>query len=114
MKITIDTQADTYEDIKKVLYILTDILQKKGESLNSSLGGLPGSSFAESKPVDSATMMGMFGDEQPTNAMNPANSIAGSASPAVPDTPPDFSSFLNLAKDAQKKVPGAKSMIEVY
>ena len=29
MKITIDTQHDTHEDIKKVLHILSNILEKK-------------------------------------------------------------------------------------
>ncbi|MBI2665165.1 hypothetical protein HYX12_00920, partial [Candidatus Woesearchaeota archaeon] len=77
MKITIDTQQDTYEDIKKVLHILTNILDRKGSP----------ETVQENTGVDTTNMMNMFSD--------------GSATPK--DTPPDFSSFLNLAKQQEKK-----------
>lgn len=88
MKITIDTQADTYEDIRKVLHILTNILQQKGENPVSNDG---------QPPTDTSNLMNMFGD-------NPQD---------VPNTPPDFSGFLNLAnKPVEKKVEPAR--VEVY
>lgn len=78
MKITIDTQVDTHEDIRKILQILTGILEKK--EINQT--------------ADTTSMMGIFND-------NPVNDSAAEKSP---DTPPDFSAFLNLAsKKAEKK-----------
>ncbi len=58
MKLTIDTQHDTFEDIQKVLHILTGILEQKG--INPS-----------SPAVDSTPLMGMFDTpQQPDKAPN--------------------------------------------
>ncbi len=74
MKITIDTKEDKIEDIHKVLQILTHILQNKDLS-NSSQSS-----------TDTSSMMNMFGDDSSSNQ---------------PDKAPDFSSFLNLTKNAK-------------
>lgn len=50
MKITIDTQVDTYEDVQKVVHILTQILERKGETVSRG------------ESVDTTNLMGMFGD----------------------------------------------------
>ena len=80
MKLTIDTQADTFEDIKKVMHILSGIIERK------EIGGMSSNYAGESKPTDTTNLMNMF-----------------NAAPAVPDTPPDFSSFLNLTKQERKE-----------
>ncbi len=89
MRITIDTQHDTYEDIHKVLSILTNIIEKK----NSSWNGLSNNSSNNS---DTANLMNMFD--------------SGSGSKNVADTPPDFSKFLNLMEKKEEvrkeNVPG--------
>ena len=82
MKITIDTQVDTYEDIKKVLHILTGIIDKKegGEiQINQS-----------STSVDTSSMMSMFADD--TSKVEEKNSTA-----------PDFRPFLNLVDQKEEK-----------
>ncbi len=84
MRITIDTQHDTYEDIRKVLSILTNIIEKKGSSWN----GLSNNSS------DSFNNMNNSLHSDPTNLMNMFDS--GSESKNVADTLPDFSKFLNL------------------
>jgi len=79
MKVTIDTKEDSHEDIRKVLHILTNILEKKD--------------FKDSKPeeaADTTSMMSMFD----TPAKESSAQTAG--------TPPDFSSFLNLQNSARK------------
>lgn len=74
MKVTIDTQSDTFDDIKKLLHILTEIIQRKGGgAVNLNQSGNP----------DTTNLMSMFSDENQKEA---------------PNTPPDFSSFLNLTK----------------
>lgn len=73
MKITIDTKEDSHEDIIKIVNVLKVIL---GEHPTNSASS-----------VDSSAMMSMFAD--------PA---AGKTEKEIPDTPPDFSSFLNLTK----------------
>lgn len=80
MRITIDTQHDTYEDIRKVLSILTNIIEKKG----SSWDGLSNNSSDNPDNPDTANLMNMFD--------------SGSESKNVADTPPDFSKFLNLVE----------------
>ncbi|MBU0470800.1 MAG: hypothetical protein KKA62_01855 [Nanoarchaeota archaeon] len=77
MKITIDTQTDTLEDIKKVVHVLSNMLERKGESLK----------VTETEPIDTTPMMGMFADNSEEQT----------------DTPPDFSSFLNLAENEEVK-----------
>ncbi len=84
MKLTIDTQVDTHEDIRKVLHILTSILEKKDSPVSSA--------------TDTTNLMGMFSDEQKGTV-----ETLGKA--------PDFSSFLNLAQKNEKK---DKPQIELY
>jgi len=80
MKLTIDTQVDTHEDIRKVLQVLTSILEKKGSSLPSS----------SSATTDTTNLMNMFSDEQKGTLETKGN-------------PPDFSSFLNLTQKKDNK-----------
>ncbi len=80
MKLTIDTQHDSYDDIKKVLHILTAIIEHKESSTASE---------PSSPPVDTTNLMNMFSN--PTTEK-----------PAA-DNPPSFSSFLNLTKKEEKK-----------
>ena len=101
MKITIDTQHDTYEDIKKVLYILSGIIDKKELGEVSSNYGISSST----PTADTTNLMSMF------------DSSSASSTPVkeVLNTPPDFSSFLNIA--AGKNVPEKRldrPQIEVY
>ena len=56
MKITIDTQHDTMDDIQKIVHILTNILERKGSSTLS----VPSSAAADTTPL-----MSMFTDELP-------------------------------------------------
>ncbi len=84
MKLTIDTQVDTHEDIRKILHILTSILEKKDSSASPA--------------TDTTNLMGMFSDEQKGTV-----ETKGSA--------PDFSSFLNLTQKSEKK---DKPQIELY
>ena len=100
MKITIDTQTDTYEDIKKVLHILTGIIEKKDSTVqsnfsssSSSLSSYSSNNVVNSTHSNTASMMNMFDDE-------PAKEI--------PDTPPNFNSFLNLV-DQKKEEPKRES-----
>ncbi len=100
MKITIDTQVDTHEDIRKVLHILTVILDKRenvssSSSSTSSYGSSFGSSAnSSSGTADTSSMMNMFAQEEATGAGSKTE---------IPDTPPDFSSYLNLTRSSQKK-----------
>ena len=80
MKLTIDTQQDSYEDIKKVLHILTSIIQQKEGNVQSN--------YTDSGNPDTANLMSMF-DDTP-------------AQKTVPDTPPNFGSFLNLTKKPEE------------
>ena len=68
MKLTIDTQVDTYEDIKKVLHILNGILEKKDGGISSnfgveSYGGSSSSGTSSSASGDTSNLMSMFGDD---------------------------------------------------
>ena len=94
MKITIDTQVDTHEDIKKVLHILTSILDQKGEP--SYLNTTP------AETVDTTNLMSMFGDT--------------SAAPQkeIPDTAPDFTSFLNLTRNQRKDDENNQPKVEFF
>lgn len=93
MKLTIDTQADTFEDIKKVMCILSGIIERK------ELGVVNSNYTPESKPTDTTPLMSMFSDTP--------------SAPSVPDTPPDFSSFLNLTKKQEEKKAGLPR-VEVF
>lgn len=93
MKLTIDTKHDTHEDIRKVLHILTHILERKEGSIDST-------NSLESSPnteTNSEGFMNMFGD--PTTE---------SKEEAKDETAPDFSNFMNLVNkkdDDEKKEP---------
>lgn len=87
MKITIDTKEDTHEDIKKVIYLLHNLIG------SSSGGDIYSNSGSASPPVDTTNVMSMFGD-----APAPNTGASNSA--------PNFNSFLNLVeqkKEASKK-----------
>lgn len=93
MKVTIDTQHDSYEDIQKVYQILANILQGKGNNA---------AAFSETTPeapVDTTNLMNMF--DAPSSEKN------------VPEKAPDFSSFLNLTKETSAKK-DEKMEIEYY
>lgn len=76
MKLSIDTKEDSFEDIRKVLQILTSILEKKDSSASPA--------------ADTTNLMGMFSDEQKGTV-------------ETKGTAPNFSSFLNLASKSEKK-----------
>ena len=96
MRITIDTKEDTHEDIRKVLHILTHILEKKDYGLSSSYA-------QRSNPIttttnDSAGFMNMFGEgSSQTDNQEPNQTNS--------DLAPDFSNFMNLVnkKEEDKK-----------
>ena len=89
MKVTIDTKEDSHEDMYKILHILNSILEKKGSADNFDRSG------HSVNTVDTAPMMNMFDD-------NPSPSVP-SSSMAATDKAPDFSSFLSLTKNYEKK-----------
>ena|SRR3989344_202395 len=93
MKVTIDTQHDSYEDIHKVYQILANILQRKGNNVSNS--STSHETVAEA-PFDTTNLMDMF--DSPSSS-----SSAASAEKNVPDTAPNFNSFLNLTKDTSTK-----------
>lgn len=117
MKITIDTQVDTHEDIRKVLHILTSILDKRENShfTNSSSISLSSSSFGSSlnssspnsfsQAEDTSSMMNMFAQEGAAGAVPKKE---------IPDTPPDFSSYLNLTRSSQKKEDNEIPKVEFF
>ena len=97
MKVTIDTQHDSYEDIHKVYQILANILQRKGNNVPA---------FSESTPetpIDTTNLMNMFD----------APSSSPSFEKNIPEKAPDFSSFLNLTKESIAKKED-KAEIEYY
>lgn len=94
MKITIDTKEDTHHEIRKVLGLLTDLLNKEQADPRRRSFAEP----QESTP-DSASMMSMFDQEE---------------TKSVPDTAPDFTSFLNLANRKEKKEEWKEPKIEFF
>ena len=98
MKISFDTQTDSFEDIKKVMQILSGIIARKEGSISID------SSTENKAPVDTTNLMSMFGD----------SSSSAPAQSAVPDTPPDFSSFLNLTKNASLEKKENTPRIQLY
>ena len=91
MKVTIDTQSDSIDDIKKLLHILTDVLERKGQG-----------AITTNNNLDSTNLMSMFSEEpqaQPEQR-------------EIPDTAPNFSSFLNLTKKKDSRDEDAR--IEFY
>jgi len=89
MKLTIDTQVDTHEDIRKVLQILTSILDKKDPLASSAAS------------ADTTNLMSMFDDSQKGTLETNGN-------------PPDFSSFLNLTSSKKEDKDDDEAQIEYY
>ncbi len=102
MKLTIDTQVDTYEDIKKVLHILNGILERKDGGISSNFNvesyGNTSTGTSSSASGDTSNLMSMFGDDS-------SGSSAMSNSMEKKDNPPDFSSFLNLVNQNKDDKP---------
>ena len=92
MKLTIDTQVDTHEDIRKVLQVLTSILDKKDTSLPSS----------SSATTDTTDLMSMFSDDSQKGTVETKGS------------PPDFSSFLSLTQKKDGRNNDDEGKIEYY
>ena len=126
MKVTIDTKEDSHEDIKKILHILTNILQQKGQassvnsfeinSINTSSATNTNSAIDSSASVDTTNMMNMFGNssnetkEESAVPMtmfgsesNNTNMSNESIFDSVSEKAPDFSAFLNVANKEEKK-----------
>ncbi len=99
MKLTIDTQTDKFEDIQKVLHILTNIIEKNGTS--SSTTALSGTSTS----TDTTNMMSMFSDD---------SSTPSTVQKEVPDTAPDFTSFLNLTKSQTRRAGEPLTKVEFF
>ena len=93
MKVTIDTQHDSYDDIQKVYSILAGILQRKQNNISSN-------DERPAENVDTSNLMSMFDTSSSTADKN------------ISDKAPDFSSFLNLTKPVEKKEEQAE--IEYY
>lgn len=95
MKVTIDTQQDSYDDIHKVYQILANILQRKRNNV---------SAFSETTaeaPIDTSNLMNMFDSPSSTSEKN------------ISEKAPNFSSFLNLTKENQVRKE-EKAEIEYY
>ena len=105
MIITIDTKADSANDIRKAIAFLQLHVEDAPDfSYKSSSSSISPSSA----PVDSTTMMNMFDDSPSTSSSSSQRISDGSA--------PDFSSFLNLTKEKTpaNKVPGLRPQIEYF
>jgi hypothetical protein len=97
MKITIDTKHDTHEDIRKVLHILTHILENKGTIATNTT--LETSNNTEPvKEVNSSNMMSMFANPSPNTETETTT-----ATEPVQDIAPNFNSFLNLVDKDQNE-----------
>jgi hypothetical protein len=87
MKITIDTKEDSHDDIQKVIEILKHFQNNTPE------------------PTDTTNMMSMFGSEPETPV--PTTQESTTQTTATPQasigTPPDFTSFLNIANKEEPK-----------
>ncbi len=93
MKITIDTTVDSQEDIRKVLQILHHVVDKKSSN-DVSTGMSMFSTPEPAKPVEDTTnMMSMFSSPE---ASTPT-------AQETTDTPPDFSSLINLRNQQEEK-----------
>ena len=106
MRLTIDTKHDSHEEIKHAIQILSHILEKKGYSTPS-----------EASPEATANMMSMF--DPPSSGTTQESStpmtMFGNTEPRkeVPDTGPDFTSFLNLANQ-NKEEPKEDPKVEYF
>ncbi|MDP3990359.1 MAG: hypothetical protein Q8Q01_04090 [archaeon] len=87
MKITIDTKHDSHDDIMKVMEILKHFVKKEEKT----------------EIVDTTNMMSMFSD----NTYQSEKKI-------IPDTPPDFTSFLNLAQGKREDKRNDEPKIEFF
>ncbi|NQV91230.1 hypothetical protein HQ489_02040 [Candidatus Woesearchaeota archaeon] len=112
MKITIDTKEDSHEDMKHVLEMLTNLLQK-GAVVNTA--GMM--SMFDSEPVkeEPAMPMSMFntpvkesGDAQLFGMSQRQQGIQQN------ETPPDFSAFLNLTKENQEDDENHEPQVEYF
>lgn len=83
MKVTIDTKEDSVEDIKKVIHILTHLIERKCGTIN-----LTSNVSSETNEKTSAGFMNMFGDD--------------SKEKEIPDSAPGFSNLLNLAEKKEE------------
>ncbi|PIZ51001.1 hypothetical protein COY27_05085 [Candidatus Woesearchaeota archaeon CG_4_10_14_0_2_um_filter_33_13] len=92
MKITIDTKEDSHEDIQKVMEILSHFTNKTG--LNNEIRTNVQEVSKPDAETNNTGFMSMFGDNLDTTVTEKNK---------VPDTPPDFSSFLNLANKQEDK-----------
>ena len=108
MRITIDTKEDSHEDIKQILNILSNIIQNKGQTVIS-------------ETVDTTNMMSMFGDsnqEKNSTQEEPATPMSMFANPEpkkeVADTPPDFTSLLNLAKSNENQDEDEEPKVQLF
>ncbi len=90
MKLTIDTKEDSFEDIKKVVHLLTEILQRK-ESSGSSVFDAPAD-------AGTAGLMSLF--NEPEQAMQ---SQASSPSASSTSNEPPFNSVMGLFNKTEEK-----------
>ena len=85
MKITIDTKEDSHEDIQKVMQILSHFTNKSNITSNY---------YPEKQETNESSnegFMSMFGDSSQEEKKE------------IPNTPPDFSNFLNLAQKQEEE-----------
>jgi len=110
MRITIDTKEDSHEDIKQVLNILSNIIRNKDQT-------------AINEPVDTTNMMSMFGNSnQETTSTQEESSSSTPMSmftnpepqKEVVDTPPDFTSLLNLAKSNKNQDEDEEPKVQLF
>ncbi len=98
MKITIDTKTDSHEEIKRAIQLLSYLIKKDN--------------FNRDRIVSNSTNLDI--GESLNNASNESNAFASmfggntekkeeKFTKTIPDTPPNFNSFLNLVNDNEKK-----------
>lgn len=90
MRITIDTKEDSREEIRRVLHILSGLVENKSYSKYSA-------SPRQEDPADTTNMMSMFSD----NSTSTPTQI-----PPATDSSPDFTAFIKLAakkREEEKK-----------
>ena len=97
MKVTIDTKEDSHEDIRKVLHLLTSILERKGNSTDIK---------TNTERTDTTSMMNMFADTPQT--------VSQPVQQEKPDTPPNFSSFINLSNNKEPEEKKEDTKIEFF
>ena len=99
MKITIDTKEDSHEEIQKVMQILSHFTNKTPIS-NYSSGSL------ETNGSSNEGFMSMFGDS--------SQEESSQQDTETPDTPPDFSNFLNLAQKQEEEKKEEKPRLQFF